>query len=135
MSEPLDAFFARYAACYAALDGDAVAALCAVPLTISQGGTLTCWTEAAPILANMRALCGVYREAGLAQATPELLQQHRLGAHDAFALVRWTLTRADGTLIQRFLTGYQLLHGAQGWRITWVTAFDESLDKMKGGTP
>lgn len=124
-------FFAAYAAAYEALDGDAVAAHCAVPCGISQGEAVTWWAEHEPMRDNMRRLCALYAQAGLARAVPALEHVHLLGAHDAFALVRWTLARADGSLLQRFATGYHLKHTAAGLKIVLVTAFDEDLNALR----
>ena len=129
--EAVRSFLADYARRYEAHDGDAVAAACTVPLTISQGGRITCWTEAAPIVDNMVQLCAVYAAAGMKTATPELLHWQALGAHDGFALVRWTLARADGSLLQCFATAYQLQRQAGDWRIAYVVAFDENLNALR----
>lgn len=45
--------------------------------------------------------------------------------------VRWTLTRIDGSLLQRFATGYHLKGVAGEIKVLLVTAFDEDLQAMK----
>ena len=124
-------FFTAYAQAYVALDGDAVAGHCAAPMAISQGGTITWWDDLAPVQDNMRKLCAVYRDAGLVSLDFQIEQATPLGDHDAFALVRWRLGRADGSLIQQFRTGYQLHRTAQGTKVVFVTAFDEDLAAMR----
>lgn len=131
----VEAFLADYAASYERLDGDAVAAHCGLPLAIAQGGQVFGFPEAEPLRDNMRKLCAVYAQAGLQRAAPRLEQLTLLGDHDAFALVQWRLTRADGSLIQAFRTGYQLQRQQGEMKILYVTAFSENLHAMREATP
>ncbi len=129
------AFFSRYRDAFNALDGDAVADLWHAGgsgIADSQGGCgrLTWWTDGAPMRANHRALCTVYRQAGYGRADFAIDHFVPLGADHAFARVRWTITRADGSLLQRFGTGYQLLRTADGLRVLLCTAFEEDLQEM-----
>jgi len=128
------AFFEAYRAAFNRLDGDAVAALWHVPSGIADSrdgaGRLTWWADAATLRANHVALCEVYRRNGYHQADFVIEQHQPLGAHHAFACLHWTLTRADGSLLQAFHTGYQLLRTAQGWRVLLATAFEENLQEM-----
>lgn len=127
----IEAFFRAYADAYQDLNGDAVAAHCAAPMAISQAGTVTWWAEHAPVQDNMRQLCAVYREAGLDRVDFAIEQATLMGAHDAFALLHWTLTRADGSLLQQFRTGYHLHRHGGRTQVLLVTAFDENLAAMK----
>ena len=54
-----------------------------------------------------------------------------MGAHHAFAVVSWTLTRADGSLLQQFKTGYNLMRTTDGPKVILVTQFEEDIQKMK----
>lgn len=127
----VEAFFAAYAADFSALDGEAVAARCAVPLTIAHQDGLTTWTEPAPIGANMVALCAIYRQAGMVEAVPQILESVPMGPDDAFVLVRWTLRRTDASTLQTFRTGYQLKRLAGVFKVVHVTAFEENLQALK----
>lgn len=132
----VQAFFDRYQDAFNRLDGDAVADLWHVPSGIADshgaadGGRLTWWPEAAPMRANHRALCAHYRQAGYGAARFTIDQVVPLGPDHAFARLQWTLTRADGSLLQRFGTGYQLLRTAQGPRVLLCTAYQENLKEM-----
>lgn len=127
----LEAFFAAYAEAFSRLDGDAVAAHCSVPMAISQGESITWWSDAEPVRDNMRKLCAIYRQAGMARALPRIENAQWLGNLDAVVRVRWTLLRADGSLLQRFDTGYHLKRVADRFQVLLVTAFDEDLQAMK----
>jgi len=131
----IESFFAAYADAFNDLNGDAVAAHWASPSGIASGETVTWWAEHAPMAENMRKLCAVYREAGFDHCAFEVLQAVTLGKHDAFALLRWTLTRADGSLLQRFSTGYNLHREGGRTRVILCTAFDEDLAAMKPIAP
>ncbi len=130
----VQAFFARYRDAFNALDGDAVADLWHSPSGIADSrdgsGRLTWWPEAAPMRANHRALCDVYRGAGYGRADFTLDHCAPMGADHAFARLQWTLTRADGSTLQQFRTGYQLIRTAGGPRVLLCTAFEEDLQEM-----
>lgn len=132
----IQAFFETYRDAFNRLDGDAVAALwhdsSGITDTHAQTGTarLTWWPEDAPMRANHRALCALYRQAGYDRADFELQQHVPLGAAHAFAHVQWTLRRADGSTLQRFHTGYQLMRTAQGPRVLLAVAHEENLSEM-----
>ena len=129
------AFFERYRAAFEQLDGDAVAALWHTPSAIADSrdgrGRVEVWTDDAPMRANMHALCAAYREAGFASTDFELLDALSFGANHALAHLQWQIWRADGSLLQRFRTAYQLLRGADGWRVFGCTAYEENLADMK----
>lgn len=93
--------------------------------------TLTQWAEEAPMRANHRALCELYRGNGYHRTDFELIEHVALGPNSAFANVRWTLTRADGSLLQRFCTGYNLARLSQGPRVVLCTAYQENISEMK----
>ena len=81
--------------------------------------------------ANMRALCDVYRNDGYDHANFTLDSCELMGAHHAFAVVSWTLTRADDSLLQQFKTGYNLMRTADGTKVILVTQFEENIEEMK----
>jgi hypothetical protein len=131
------AFFDCYCATFDTLDGDAVADLWHVPCAIASShaadthAAVTWWHDDAPIRANMHALCKVYRDSGYAHARFELLSVTPIGPHHAFADVAWTLARTDGSLLQAFRTGYQLMRSAQGLRVLMCVAHDENVRAMQ----
>jgi hypothetical protein len=126
-------FFHCYRAAFDTLDGDAVANLWQSPCAIASAhaadahAELTWWHDDAPMRDNMRALCEVYRRSGYTRATFELRGVTPTGPHQAFADVAWTLRRADGSLLQAFRTGYQLMRGERGLRVRLCIAHDEDL--------
>ena len=133
-------FFEAYRDAFNRLDGDAVADLWHSASGIADGGgaggadglaRLTWWPEDAPMRANHRALCDVYRRADYGRADFRITQHVPMGAHHAFAHLHWTLTRRDGSLLQQFHTGYQLLRTAAGPRVLLAVAHQENLSEMK----
>lgn len=127
----IEAFFSAYADAFNDLNGDAVAAHWASPSAIASGAQVTWWAEHAPMAENMRKLCAVYREAGFDHTAFEVLQTVTMGAHDAFALLCWTIHRADGSVLQRFKTGYHLHRTGGQTRVLLCTAFDEDLAALR----
>lgn len=127
-------FFAAYRDAFDRLDGDAVAALWHGASGIADSrdgcGRLTWWPDAAPMQDNHRALCEVYRAAGYHHAVFQIEHHEPMGPAHAFALLHWTLHRADGSVLQRFRTGYQLIRTAAGPRVLLATAFQEDLQAM-----
>ena len=128
------AFFERYRDAFDRLDGDAVADLWHVPSGIADAkdgaGRLTWWADEAPMRHNHRALCEVYRRAGYHRAGFEIEACWPLGPSHAAARVGWTLTRADGSVLQRFRTAYQLIDTANGPKVLLCTAYEENLQEM-----
>jgi len=131
------AFFRRYRAVFDRLDGDAVADLWLTPSGIADSAAgaaharVTHWHDGASMRENMRALCALYRDAGYHRADFELLGHLPLGRDQSFAQLRWTLTRRDGSVLQRFGTGYHLVRGEQGVRVLMAAAYQENLREMK----
>ena len=131
------AFFEAYRDAFNRLDGDAVADLWHNSSGITDSGgeggaaRLTWWSDDAPMRANHRALCDVYRHNGFQRADFELQSHLPLGPAHAFAHLHWTLTRQDGSVLQQFHTGYQLLRTAQGPRVLLAVAHQEDLSRMK----
>lgn len=131
------AFFESYCGAFNRLDGDAVADLwhTSSGITDSAGGDgqarLTWWPSDAPMRANHRALCDLYRQAGYGHAEYSIEQHLPMGPAHAFAHVRWTLRKADGTTLQQFHTGYQLIRTAQGPRVLLAVAHQENLQEMQ----
>ncbi len=128
-------FFGAYRDAFNRFDGDAVADLWHERSAISSsaaGGVaqLTWWSEDAPMRDNHRALCEVYRRSGLSRADFTIEQHVPMGADHAFAHLRWTLWRADGSVLQQFHTGYQLLRTAQGLKVLLAVAHEERLSAM-----
>ena len=130
-------FFETYRDAFNRLDGDAVADLWHSASGIADSGgaegqaRLTWWPEDAPMRANHRALCDAYRRADYGRADFRITQHVPMGAHHAFAHLHWTLTRRDGSLLQQFHTGYQLLRTAAGPRVLLAVAHQENLSEMK----
>jgi len=60
-----------------------------------------------------------------------LVDAQLLGGFDAFARVRWTITKADGSLLQCFETGYHLKRMGGALKVILCTAFDEDLKAMR----
>ena len=128
------AFFTTYQAAFNRLDGDAVADLWHAPsgITDSRDGQarVTWWADDAPMRANHRALCEVYRHNGYHSAEFTLQDHQALGRNHAFVRLHWTLRRADGSVLQAFHTGYQLLRTAQGLRVLMAIAYEEDIQEM-----
>lgn len=128
-------FFERYRAAFNRLDGDAVADLWHERSGIAdhkQGvGALTWWPDDAPMRSNHRALCDLYRTLGYHSADFEILDHLAMGHCHAFVRLHWTLRRADGSVLQSFHTGYQLMRTAHGPRVLMATAYEEDLAEMK----
>ena len=135
--EETQAFFEAYRDAFNQLDGDAVADLWHEASGIADGAgpddtaRLTWWPADAPMRANHRALCDLYRANGYQRADFEIEQHLPLGAHHAFAHLHWRLQRHDGSLLQQFHTGYQLMRTARGPRVLLAVAHQEDLSEMK----
>jgi hypothetical protein len=133
----VQAFFEAYRDAFNRLDGDAVAALWHTPSAITNtrsgeaSAQLTLWSADAPMRANHRALCDLYRGNGYRDARFEIVDCINLGAHHAFANVHWSLWRHDGSLLQEFRTGYNLLRTAEGPKVLLVTQYEEDIARMK----
>jgi hypothetical protein len=127
----LQKFFSAYRDAFNSLNGDAVAELWHVPSGIAQGGGVTWWAEMPPIRDNFAALCESYRQVGFERTDFDLKAAHQLGPQFAWADVQWTIWRADGTVLQRFGTAYQLILTPTGWRVLLCTAYQEDLAAMR----
>jgi hypothetical protein len=131
------AFFATYCDAFNRLDGDAVADLwhSSSGITDCEGpggpARLSWWPDDAPMRANHRALCELYREAGYGQAEFTIEQHLPMGPAHAFAHLHWTLRRPDGSTLQQFYTGYQLIRTARGPRVLLAVAHQEDLKEMQ----
>jgi hypothetical protein len=131
------AFFETYRDAFNRLDGDAVADLWHSSSGITDsGGTdgsarLTWWNDDAPMRANHRALCDDYRGNDYQRADFQLVEHVPLGQNHAFAHLHWVLQRHDGSTLQQFHTGYQLMRTAQGPRVLLAVAHQENLSEMK----
>ena len=129
-------FFEAYREAFNRLDGDAVADLwhthCGITDTGADGNAqLTWWAESAPVRANHRALCQLYRQAGYGRADFAIEQHVPMGPNHAFAHLHWTLQHHDGRVLQQFHTGYQLMRTAKGPRVLLAVAHQEDLSEMK----
>lgn len=127
----IESFFIRYRDAFNQLDGDAVADLWHVPCGITDDRVVTWWSEDAPMRANHQALCAVYAAADYAHADFEIVHAHAMGANDAFVHIDWALQRHDGSLLQRFRTGYNLRRTPAGLKVLLATAYSEDLGAMK----
>lgn len=127
-------FFGTYRDAFNRLDGDAVAdlwhGLSGITDTRDGVGHLTWWPEDAPMRANHRALCDVYRKAGYGRADFEIAHHEAMGPNHAFARLYWCITHSDGSLLQAFGTGYHLMRTSAGPRVLLATAFEEDLQEM-----
>lgn len=130
----IEDFFTHYRDAFNRLDGDAVADLWHVPCGITDGRQVTWWSDDAPMRANHQALCAVYAAADYARADFEIVHSHAMSANDAFVHIDWALQRHDGTLLQRFRTGYNLRRTADGPKVLLATAYSEDLGAMKKET-
>ena len=134
--EETQTFFETYRDAFNRLDGDAVADLwndrSAITSTGADGiATLAWWSDDAPMRANHRALCDVYRRTDYARADFSIEAHVPMGPDHAFAHLHWCLTRRDGSALQEFHTGYQLLRTAMGPRVLVAVAHEEKLSEMK----
>ncbi len=133
----VEAFFVAYRDAFDRLDGDAVADLWHTPSGIADhapGGThgaVEFWAADAPMRSNLHALCAAYAAADYGRASFEIEHHVPLGPHHAFANLRWTLSRRDGSLLQAFFTGYHLLRTVDGPKVLMATAYEEDLAEMK----
>mgnify|MGYP003335784106 FL=1 len=119
-------FFERYRDAFNSLDGAVVAKLYAIPSGIAQDGRYTHWSELGPIVDNMVALCGMYRERGYEAAefvVGTFLQQ---GDKYAVADLRWEIKWSTGAQPWRFNTTYNLVRTDDGWRVLLCTAYSEA---------
>jgi hypothetical protein len=128
--QEVEAFFVAYRDAFNSLGCDAVAELWHVPSGITDRHTTTWWAEDAPMRANHRALCEIYSGLNYGRADHQITAFHPLGADHAFADVRWTLRRQDGSVLQRFGTGYQLVRGEHGPQVLLCTAYEEDYKEM-----
>lgn len=125
MPDDLRAFFARYRDAFDRLDGAAVAQLYALPSAIAQAGMTTFWTERAPIVENMVALCALYRERGYAGARYEAGPFIAQGDRYAVADIGWTIAWQGDDAPWHFRTTYNLVRTDDGWRVLLCTAYTE----------
>jgi hypothetical protein len=137
-------FFDSYRDAFNRLDGDAVAKLwhscsgitdCPVAGDLAADRSdhvarLTWWPDDEPMRANHRALCELYRQADYGRADFDLEAHTPMGPAHAFAHVHWTLRRRDGSLLQQFHTGYQLIKTANGPKVLLAVAHQEMLSEM-----
>lgn len=130
------AFFESYREAFNRLDGQAVADLWhrSSGIADAQGpdgnARLTWWPEDAPMRANHVALCAHYHRADYGRADFNIEQHVPMGPAHAFVHVSWTLMRTDGSLLQQFHTGYQLMRTDQGLRVLLAVAHQEDLRQM-----
>ncbi len=135
--QEVQSFFEDYRARFNRLDGNAVADIWHTPSAITHlakdasHAALTTWIADAPMRANMHALCDAYRVGGYDSADFSLDACESMGEYHAFAIVSWTLSRTDGSLLQQFKTGYNLMRAADGIRVILVTQFEENIEEMK----
>jgi hypothetical protein len=130
-------FFATYRDHFNRLDADAVADTWHTqsgithPARDGDFAAYTMWPTDEPMRANTHALCDVYRGNDFSRAEFAIQHCESMGANHAFAVVQWTLHRADGSLLQAFKTGYNLMRTAHGPRVILATQFAEDIQRMK----
>ena len=130
-------FFESYRDNFNRLDGDAVADTWHTQSGITHPArdhphaAYTMWPTDAPMRANTHALCDVYRSNEYSHAEFEITKCVSMGANHAFAVVSWTLWRIDGSVLQSFETGYNLMRTDRGPRVILATQFEENVQKMK----
>ena len=120
----LRAFFDRYCQAFNSLDGEAVAALYAVPSGIVDERSFAYWATAEPIQKNMRALCELYQRDGYVSATYEPRAHIQQGNDFAVADVAWQI-EWQGKAPSTFNTTYNLARTPDGWRVLLCTAYSE----------
>ena len=54
-----------------------------------------------------------------------------MSANHAFAVVLWMLYRHDGSLLQSFSAGYNLMRTENGLRVILATQFEQDIQKIK----
>jgi hypothetical protein len=130
-------FFETYRDNFNRLDAEAVANMWHTQSGITNRArdgdfaAYTMWSTDAPMRANTHALCDVYRNNDYSHAEVEIDRHESMGAHHAFAVVQWTLLRKDGSQLQSFKTGYNLMRTEYGVRVILATQFEEDIQKMK----
>jgi hypothetical protein len=130
-------FFETYRDHFNRLDAEAVADTWHVQSGITHRAhdgdfaAYTLWPADAPMRANTRALCDVCRGNDYSHAEFAIDHCESMGAHHAFAVVQWALHRHDGSLLQSFKTGYNLMRTEHGPRVILATQFEEDINKMK----
>jgi ketosteroid isomerase-like protein len=124
MPAAIRAFFERYRDAFNSLDGDAIAQLYALPSGIVDGAGYTHWTDVAPIGANMRALCELYRQHGYVRA--EFSERSFIAQGDDFAIadLAWRIERNDAAPWE-FCTTYNLKRDQGEWKVLLCTAYSE----------
>ena len=131
-------FFETYRDHFNRLDADAVADTwhaqsgVAHPAREGEGdcAAYTMWPTDEPMRANTHALCDVYRGNDYSHAEFALEHCKSMSANHAFAVVHWMLYRHDGSLLQSFSTGYNLMRTEHGPRVILATQFEEDIQKM-----
>ena len=124
MPAEIHAFFERYREAFNALDGEAVAALYAVPSGIASDSGYTHWSTLEPVRKNMVALCDLYRKNGYVSADFEPAAFIEQGPGFAVADLLWGITweREEPS---HFNTTYNLIRTPEGWRVLLATAYSE----------
>ena len=128
-------FFTHYRDAFNRLDGDAVADLWHSSSGIADSsngrGRLTWWPDDAPMRANHRALCELYRHNGYDHARFDIVDHLPLGSQHCVCRLHWTLNRADDSVLQQFHTAYHLMRTANGPKVLLATAYEEDISEMK----
>ncbi len=129
-------FFETYCDQFNRLDANAVADLWHTQSGIThpaRGGDFaayTLWSTDAPMRANMHALCDAYRNDDYSHAECVVDRCESMGVNHAFTVVQWTLHRRDGSIMQSFKTGYNLMRTEHGQRVILATQFEEDIQRM-----
>ena len=126
MQAEIRAFFEQYRDAFNALDGAAVAAFYAEPSGIAQDGVYTHWPDRQPVVANMMALCKLYRDKGFIRADFAPSYCFEQGEQYAVADVQWCITWREDQAPWNFNTTYNLVRTAIGWKVLLCTAYSEA---------
>ncbi len=130
-------FFESYRDHFNRLDADAVANTWHTQSGITHPArghahaAYTMWLTDAPMRANTHSLCDVYSSNDFSHAEFELTTCVSMGANHAFAVIHWVLRRKDGSMLQSFRTGYNLMRTERGPRVILATQFEEDIDETK----
>ena len=124
MPREIHAFFSAYRDAFNRLDGEAVAALYAVPSGIADDTGYEHWPTLQHIERNMVQLCRLYRENGYQSAVFQPASFIEQGPNFAVADVAWTIVWSAKEP-STFNTTYNLMRTADGWRVLLATAYSE----------
>ncbi len=124
MPTTITAFFDRYRRAFEAYDLDALSALVHVPCLIASAGELVAVPDADDLAKRLQRQFARHREAGVADATFDVLDHRRLDARFVSADVHWTFFGAGEAKLIDFGVNYTLTAPETGWKIACVLPLD-----------